>query len=382
MNLEEFAAKISLTGEWIISYHDASHLPPGDDQGQGGSGSKPLKMIRVGSITVDDIPPELEQGIVPFTFAVDPQDQMKKRFRECWPDALLSKVLLDKNQRNSFTDNLDKYPKTIYGEIADSLIRTRICRPEIDQRDWNALEERRNLILITDTNSIRRGIISYLSDIFEAKPIWVIVPVVSMLELQEASGRAKSDKTTPTLFKLLGKRPMSTSSTRELLLLRKRQVPVEFLEVPPELLRYYGGKEPSEEETAYVLKDRMILEGVKDIIKAKSTAEKICLLSGDFDVVRFAKLENIDAIYVGKGQPKESGEQFYSARYDIYKRGFVACGAHEFLWDLTHVFSFIKADNPTAKRTITLDYYFAGKSVKDWEEDILEVTEQEYGPAV
>jgi hypothetical protein len=373
LTLEEFQDKVALRGEWTIHYHDPSHLPPFDRTDQVAFVSDRLdNTVRLGSVATDPAPPSAEASVIPFSFKLDSQEQLKDGFRKCWSEDLFKKIKAEggNGREKGFISSLATYPMTIYGEISDTLTRTRIYRPEIDSDDWNAFADKRNLIFISETSSIRRGIISYLADVFEDKHIWVIIPVVSMLELQDASGRAKfalSDKTDFKKCGLIHTRPMSTSSTHELLTLRRRHIPIEFLEVPPDLLRYYSGEHQ-------VLRDRLILEGVKRIIKEKSTAERIYLLSGDQDMVKFARLENIEAVYAGKAQLR-GGENVYSARYDIYKKGFIGCGVHEFIWDLTRVFSFIKVENPQTGKVVTLDYYFRKKSVRDWEEDRIDVAE-------
>ena len=373
-DLKRFAEEFPLVGKWDVSYHDETHLPPVSQDKDTIRQGRLARAIKLGSILIDDADPDAVEGsIVPFTFALESQENLREQWHELW---------IEEGEGQPRKQDLAQYPARIYGEMSESLIRTRICPPKISRRDWGTLSaEKKALIFITDTNTIRRGVISSLADTFESKPIWVIVPVISMLELQEASGRVKwrpSDIAQAKNFdNYLGGRPMSTASTRELLMLKDR-VPVEFLEVPPELLRYYGGREHGEAKTPKILQDRLILEGIKQIIREKSTAEKIYLLSGDFDMVRFAILENINAIYADKYQLNKQGQEFYSARYDIYKRGFVACGAHEFLWDLAHIFSFIKIDSIQLKKAITMQYYFQGRSMKDWENGILEVVEYDY----
>lgn len=397
VNLKDFTSTFPLKGKWTISYHDASHLPPTERDPITFASARLNKTVILGELTIDDMSSmEEQESLIPFNFSLATRDQIAEGFKDCWIDrqeeapipqqnnaaakTIKEGVLAQGGQESKLasiaqgkktkagnasgvSDSLlPEYSKTIYSEIGESLIRTRINQPRIDPRDWSLMMKKRNLIFITDTSAIRRGVISYLADVFEKKPIWVIIPVVSLLELQEASGKVKlpnvAEAKKGSVF--LGSRPMSTSSTRELLMLKDRQIPIEFLEVPPQTLK------------DSTLKDRLILEGVKRIIKEKSTAETMYLLSGDIDMVRFAKLENIEAIYTDTIQLR-GGETFYSARYDIYKRGFTACGVHEFLWDLSHVFSFIKAHNPDTNTTITLNYYFNGKHVRDWEEDIIEV---------
>lgn len=373
-NAEGFAAQFPLVGEWEVHYHDSSHLPADNQTGK-------KVTIYIGNLVIDRIPKrDLEKvtprDIIPFTFALQSQRDIEEQYNRVRPK---------KGEHQG--DSAKRLPRIIYGEFSDCLARTDILPPVIDQKDMEELQgkgaEKKALIFITDTNIIRRGVLSYLSAVFSDRPIWVIVPVISMLELQDVTARTKWTSDDPPKeenIRYLKNRPMSTCATRELRLLKSR-IPVEFLEVPPELLRYYGGREPAEEKTTNILPDRLIIEGVKRIIKEKSTAEKIYLLSGDFDMVRFAKLENIASIYTDKRQLAD-GETFYSVHYDIYRKGFVACRAHEFLWDIAHVFSCIQLVNARLKKTITLEYYFPGRNVIDWEEDILEVTEREYEPAV
>jgi hypothetical protein len=362
INLANFR-KHMRKGEWHISYYDATHFPLSSDKEQ------ITLSVELGKIKFDSIDQEISpEDIIPFKFGLVSREALEKNFKECWS-----------NQENFNENQIRGYSLRVQQEIGDVLIRSKMIRPEIDKEDWETLANERNLILITDTNIIRRGIISSLTDIFERKPIWIIVPVITMLEIQEVSGRVRWSSNLEAKannFKnFLSSRPMSTSSTRELLQLKGR-VPVEFLEVPPELLRYYGGREHGEHKTPNILQDRLILEGVKRIVKEKSTTEDIFLLSGDMDLVKFARLENINAIYVGKKQLR-SEEELYSARYDYYKKGFIASSADELLWELAHVFGLINAYNPDTKTTITINYYFSGKNVRDWEKDTLEVKKSE-----
>jgi len=137
-------------------------------------------------------------------------------------------------------------------------------------------------------------------------------------------------------------------------------------------------KGPDKMPDRVTINDRLILEGIKDLRRQRSFPEGVYLVSSDKDVSRLARLEGIHTIYPAVPSLQESPDGVYSVRYSLEARTYVLCSIHCFLWDLTHVFSRIRArclSGCQAGRVLELLYYYPTKLVNDWISDKLEVRE-------
>lgn len=358
MTLESLRNRWRPTGKWHILCHDPSNVPAPEGE---------RAFVRIAKLEMGQYPREgLQRNeVVPFWLQIYAQSTIAEDFHSVWQD---------QGKETFPLAGAQSFARTVHEELRDVLVRTGLRPVVIAEDDWVAmLECKGGLVLVTDTSAIRKGIVSGIARVLRDARIWVIVPVVSLFELQDAASRAKFgplDKPKHDNVRTLKVRTMSTSATRELLTLQDR-LPVEFLEVSIALLsRARGAKEEGERP---VLPDRLLLEEIKRLKRSRGLTDGFFLLSTDWDLVRFARLERIGAIYVDRPELDSSGGRFYSARYDVHRKNFVVCTAHEFIWDLAHVFDCVRADSEEEGQAITIAYSFEGKSTHDWEQDILEV---------
>jgi hypothetical protein len=160
----------------------------------------------------------------------------------------------------------------------------------------------------------------------------------------------------------------------------KERFPTETLELAPELLRTFRGYETGrdKEPDRISMNDRLILEGIKDLRRQRGLPEGVYLMSGDKNMSRLARLEGIHTIYPAVPAIQSFPNGIYSIRFSLEARIYIVCSIHRFLWDLTHVFSKIRARCISGKqkgRALELSYYFPTKLVNDWIDDKLEVTD-------
>ena len=168
LKLYEFIAEYPLWGEWEISYTDGTHLP--ED-----------KYVELGYITIDEseeVAQRYPNPILPFVFRPVTDQQI-----EC----CFSKLCQGKEQAN-------RAKKIIRDQLADSMIRTGLLRPQFClmeeqtfemkfQKVMKKLSEHGYLILIADTSALRRGAISFLHKTLSNVLIWTVVPVFVMSEV-------------------------------------------------------------------------------------------------------------------------------------------------------------------------------------------------------
>ncbi|MYC78075.1 hypothetical protein F4X10_20120 [Candidatus Poribacteria bacterium] len=193
VTLDEFIASYSFWGEWEVSYTDGTHLPKDE-------------YVKLGAITIDGSE-EIAQHypILPFTFQFATDREFEERFSELFcrfPELLQTKKQNDKieKQQNSSEDQkaqVNRTKKIIRNELADSIVRTGLLRPEfclmkeqtVEMRFLDVMEQLSKskdgyLIFVTDTSALRRGAISFLHKTLSKVLIWTIVPVFVMTEVQ------------------------------------------------------------------------------------------------------------------------------------------------------------------------------------------------------
>lgn len=361
MTLRSLRDRWQPTDSWDISYHDRSHVPTKDGQPE---------FVKIAKLDMGKYPGGAlrDNEIVPFWLRIYALSAIADNYRSVWRSALEKRVGVDDSEH---------YAQAVHEELRDVLVRTGLWPLVISQDDWIQLVKHRGgLVLVTDTSAIRKGVVSHIARVLRDASIWVIVPVVSLFELQDAASRATIGPEHKPIYdgrriaKKLRSRPMSTSSTRELLVMRER-LPVEFLEVPIELLSRVRGDKPVGERQ--VLPDRLLLEEIKRLKRSRGLGDSFFLVSTDWDMVRFARLERLGAVYVRRPVLNASGDRIYSVRFDLRRRDFVVATVHELVWDLAHVFERVRVARTDGKESIDVAYAFGGKSIRDWEDDVLEV---------
>lgn len=353
LGLDEFIAEYRFSGEWEISYTDGTHLPKGE-------------YVKLGDITIDaSEETERTSPILPFTFCPVSAQQI-----ECCFSALAETEAQTKKEQTKKKQQLEQIEqakkarveeakRVIPNQLADSLVRTGILRPEFCLMEEQTMEEQTvemqfrevmkrlsrfgYLTLVADTSALRRGVVSFLHKTLRDVQIWTVVPVFVMTEVQRQAGALKEiwygKKPQLKNCSVLGKRPQITAISRELNHIRQWR-PVEMLTTLPEHLGRFAQV------------DRLIIESVKNLKRDRGIHRGVYLLTGDKDMASLATLEDQGSLHVGvPSLPKEIS----SVRYDSHNGGLVLTPIHYLLWDLTQVFSTIHLKNE--ELSYELNYY-------------------------
>ena len=355
LTLDEFIAVYPFWGEWEVSYTDGTHLPKNE-------------YVKLGKITIDASEQTArDYPILPFDFRLATDRQFECRFFrlfDCFPKLLRSQKQDSKeNGIENKKTQANRAKRIIQDQLADSLVRTGLLRPEFclmeDQavemkflKVMNQLSEHGYLILITDTSALRRGAVSFLHKTLSNVLIWTVVPVFVMTEVQRQvknlSGiwRETSGGTKPHFGKcdVLKQRPQVSCISRELNHVRQWR-PLEMLTTLPEHLGKSNG-------TSNI--DRLIIESAKNLKRDRGLDQGVYLLTGDKDMASLATLENQASLHIGvPSLPSEIS----SVRYNSHNRQLVLTPIHYLLWDLTQVFSTICLENKECSQKYTLVYY-------------------------
>ena len=253
----------------------------------------------------------------------------------------------------------------ILEQIPESLVRTGLLRPNFRLMEGQTFEAdfskvMRNLskcghlTIVVDTGALRRAAVSFLHKTLSEVPIWTVVPVFVMNEVQrnvkkvneiwENSGRG----TNPHLGKcgVIGTRPLVSCISQELNFIRQWR-PLEILTTLPEHLNQSNGNSRV---------DRLIIECVKNLKRDRGFHQGVFLLTGDKDMASLAALENQGSLCIEVPSIPATIE-ISSLRYDSFNERFVLTPVHCLLWDLAKVFGQIVFANREQTCTFKLDYY-------------------------
>ena len=375
VTLAEFITLYPLWGEWEVSYTDGTHLPKDE-------------YVKLGDITLD-ASKEIAQHypILPFTF----QFTTNQEFEECFsklfcrfPELLQTKKQDDKTEKeqNSAEDQkaqVNRTKKIIRNELADSIVRTGLLRPEfclmkeqtVEMRFLDVMEQLSKskdgyLIFVTDTSALRRGAISFLHKTLSKVLIWTIVPVFVMTEVQRQVNElnkiwTQSNKPHLGRCSVLRQRPQVSCISRELNYIRQWK-PLEILTTLSEHLGQSNG-------TSKV--DRLIIECVKNLKRDRGLHRGVYLITGDKDMASLATLENQGSLYIG-APPLPS--KINSVQYNSHNRKLVLTPIHYLLWDLAQVFSTIRVENKERSCKYDLVYYSQARG-GFFANDVMEIRE-------
>ena len=345
-SIEEFEKQNEIyQGEWELSYSDNRYLP--DDE-----------YIPFGKIEFDEIDAEKldqEYGIIINSFNLS----------ICSFETITDKKhLFNSDSGKSINDEkFEKFIDSFIQALSKSLTRTGILTPEIDKRNIDDLNNENILILVHETNAIVNGTTNYLLHELGNKNILNIIPKIIQFEIQEKADHFKSKKD--------GKynaenRAFSTNALRVINQIKK-DYPLEYI---GDIAELFITKKIGDKRNVFY--DRITVETIKNIYGSRNINGKVFLVTSDFDMARFARMENVDVFY-SKFRRLKSNEKLYSTRFSLLKKDFYYCSIYDLLWDLTNLFSKIKLRNIENNKTFTFNYYLPGKQLHNWENDQLEI---------
>ena len=338
VSLAQFIAEVPLCGEWEVSYTDGTHLKHGE-------------YVSVGQMRIK---PSLESGteypVSPFVWRGASNQTIRARLCQLW------KGEGGKEQADRATD-------VVLDQLADSMVRTGLARPEICLLQQDAintqfsevmatLATRGYLVLVVDTGALRRGAVSFLQKALPTVLVSTVVPVFVMIEVQRMVGelnktwRGRRGNPRPKDYRVLRMRPQVSTISRELGYLRHWR-PFEVLNALPEQLSRTDGESRV---------DRLIIETVKNLKRERGLPDSVYLLTGDKDLASLATLERQETLHIGVPRLPEDSE-LVSVRYDSQNRRLMLTPAHYLLWDLAQVFSTIRVERSGDQKTYELSYY-------------------------
>ena len=327
-SIEEFEKQNKIyQGEWELYYSDNRYLP--EDE-----------YIPLGKVEFDEIDAEKldqEYGIIINSFNLNFYDHEKI-------NGILKKHLCNSKSDQSISQqNFEYFIDSFFDALSKSLTRTGILTPEVDKIKINELHNEKILTLVHDTNAIVNGTSNYLLHELGNKNILNIIPKIIQFEIQEKAEHFKVQKN--------GKKPnvenraFSTNALRVINQMKKNY----SLEYIGDIAELFISKKIEGKRNVFY--DRITVEIIKNIYGTRNINGKVVLVTSDFDMARFARMENVDVFY-SKFRKLKSNEKLYSTRFCLMKNDFYYCSIYDLLWDLTNLFSKIKLKNIENSQTL------------------------------
>ncbi len=357
LSLDEFRSSPDAQfskGTWVIEYFDRTHL-------------RKDNYLSLGQVEIEERTPDGQHF---FRFYPHSIKKLKKCICNAW-------------KSGNGKGDPKKASEIILDQLSESMVRLGLLQPNFEISDCQFTNKHNFAIVVLDTNALRDGTVRHLKEQFPNIQMWIIIPTVTLMEIGEKVANLSSRDRDG--FKknnnIIRGRPQVTIAPQELKHVRQF-FPTETLELAPELLRTFRGYEKKETATnkeadRISINDRLILEGIKELRRQRNLLEGVYLMSADKDMSRLARLEGIQTIYPVMPDLQGVSDGIYSVRYSLESRTYIVCSIHHFLWDLTHIFSKIRARKCTKdskKKELELFYYYPTKLVNDWVDDKLEVT--------
>ena len=365
LSLDEFIAKVPFSGEWNVSYTDGSHLPKNI-------------YVRLGDFNIEASKEATQANpILPFEFRPATAHEVNCCFSEI---ARCHFPVTDNNRRAAQKNQVKSASRMVHDLLAECLVRTGLLRPDLCLMEEQTVErgfvkvmrelsKNSYLVLVVDTGALRRATISFLHMALSDVPIWVIVPVFVMNEVQRRAEDLKEiwgktgRGTQPDFsqYSVLRIRPLVSCISQELNHIRMWR-PVEMLTTLSEHLGQTNGKSRV---------DRLIIESVKNLKRDRGLHHGVYLLTTDKDMASLATLEDQGSLHVDvPSLPSEIN----SVRYDSRNNKLVLTPIHSLLWDLALVFSQIRLVNTKDCRIYELVYYSKARG-GFFAHDVMEIRE-------
>lgn len=353
LRLDEFIAEYRLQGVWDVDYTDNTHLPD-------------CEYVRLGEFTIEATEETAQKNpILPYCFRPVTNKEIESRFCE-----------IEKGK-----DQAVRAGKIICDQLADSMVRTGLLRPELCLMEnqtvrrgfgevMRKLSEHGYLVVVVDTSALRRAAASLLHKTLTSVLIWTVVPVFVMNEVQQKVAKLNTIRrktangnSNPGKCGILEERPQVSCISQELNRIRQWR-PVEMLTTLPEHLGQSNGESRV---------DRLIIESLKNLKRDRGFHQGVYLLTGDKDMASLAVLENQGSLHINvPSLPLNT--HISSVRYDPHNRQLVLTPVHSLLWDLALVFSTVRLSNKENSRKYELAYYSEARG-GFFARDVMEIRE-------
>jgi len=277
----------------------------------------------------------------------------------------------DKKQPEKKASDGDARRHVILDALTQSLVRANILRPDMTSDtliDIYHLSRGRAAVIVPDTNALSTGTLHWLLEALSDTQVWLLPVVVSLVQVQLRDAQLKAcvnKRESKYLTRALRSRQLINAS---LSLLERHRERYQVLEVDPQLLRYVrpagaGSADPDEGD---VLEDRLLMEAIHGALRATRTRAEKRVVTSDILLARMLRAEGLPTLFLQT--PSLPKGDIPCLRYEPLAKAFVGAPLIHLLWELAHTFSSIRLVSD-GQLVITLDAYWAAKTVSDWAEE-------------
>lgn len=336
-------------GRYFIEYHDATHLAAG-------------KWLRLAAVDVQqETIPLGEDGTEQFFTIKKEIEQLPNDPGETGNKA--------PDQKET-----DKRQRTIDDTLALALGRAGLLAPELNEElfaDLMRLGAEDGVVIVPDTNALYNGAVHWLLRVLRRPSVWLLPLAASLTTVQARDATVKG-----LLSKTKASNVKQALRSRGLVngalgLLQRNRGRSQVVEIAPSLLRYQktassSGADPDQSD---ILEDRLIIEAIHGVLRTMRSRTARRVVTSDVNLARVLLAEGIDTLFVPTiimgAYPVDC------LRYDALARGFIGAPLRAVLWELAHAFGSVRLTSPAGVEA-TLECYWAGKSPREWEAEVLQ----------
>lgn len=348
-------------GEYALEYHDSTHL---------------IEDEWVQILTVNVYPSSIkldneDEDIEPFYTIVKQIGDLPEKPR--------AKSGKGEKQKEGGADPLVEYTarvRAVTDALSLALARVGLIAPYASSELLDQvvkLNSEDGVVIVPDTNALHNGALHWLLKVLYRPAVWVLPLVTSLTTVQTRDAMVKN---------LVGKR--RPSSIRQALrsrglvngtlgLLERNKGRYQVVEIDPSLLRYQktasgSGSDPDQSD---VLEDRLIIEGIHNVLRSMRSRTARVVVTSDTNVARILETEGIETLFVPGIEMSE--RPIGCLRYDPLMRGFVGAPLRALLWELTHAFGAVRLVRG-GRAIATFECYWPSKSPVEWASEKLACT--------
>lgn len=258
--------------------------------------------------------------------------------------------------------------RVVADTLALALGRCGLLAPAVPEElltDIVSLNREGGVVLVPDTNALHNGAMHWLLRVLEKPSVWILPLVASITTVQTRDATVKG---------LVGKGKIAniTQALRSrglvngaLGLLERNKGRSQVVEIDASLLRYQrmssqNGTDPDQGD---VLEDRLIIEGVHNVLKSMRSRTARRVVTSDVNIARVLSAEGIDTLFVPTIELPETGVP--CVRYDALAKRFIGAPLRAVMWEIAHAFGSVRLRSEAGVHA-AMECYWPGKSPADW----------------
>ena len=270
------------------------------------------------------------------------------------------KVLTQRENEN------EKIKKLFSKTLANSLRRLGLETNFIKREEIKKVfPDNTQAYFIYDTNTLRNGTFIYFAKYIE-KAIHAVPKHVKMelqAQIAEKLPKIKENLKSENIERFFNYYEIANNTLRNLYQAEKIAT-VET--IGPDIFRFLEvkGTKQTRRNIAY---DRFIIETARKILEERNLNIPVYIVTSDYNMARFARLERVSVLYVKPPQFPE--KEIYAFQYDLAFDRFVFTSIYDLIWEWTNLFTGLVLENDDCK--LIFNYYPPRKELFYWEEDLL-----------